>query len=107
MASCRRRALSGLRNAASRRVRAPARQLGTPAPAGVFASVTPLTGQYDEGPASGRSSGPSAVLSLIDAAGPRRNGQPEAREEWPCHQVAAFSPVGATRRRAKAGTLAS
>src|SRR5262249_46841242 len=65
--------------AASRRVRAPARQLGTPAPAGVFASVTPFTDQYDEGPASGRSSGPSAVLGLIDAVGPRRNGQPEAR----------------------------
>ena len=31
------------------------------------------------------------IISSIDAAGARWNGQPEARQEWPCHQVAAFS----------------
>ena len=49
----------------------------------------------------------SCAISSIDAAGARWNGQPEARQEWPCHQVAAFSLVGTARRRAEAGALAS
>jgi ribosomal protein S18 acetylase RimI-like enzyme len=32
---------------------------------------------------------------VSDAAGSRRYGQPEARQERPCHAVAAVSPVGA------------
>src|SRR6516165_1426343 len=48
----------------------------------------------------------SGAISSIDAAGARWNGQPEARQEWPCHQVAAFSLVGTARRRAEAGALA-
>src|SRR6516162_9492495 len=47
------------------------------------------------------------IISSIDAAGARWNGQPEARQEWPCHQGAAFSLVGTARRRAEAGALAS
>jgi RimJ/RimL family protein N-acetyltransferase len=33
---------------------------------------------------------------VSDAARSRRNGQPEARQERPCHAVAAVSPVGAS-----------
>src|SRR3984893_10636737 len=40
-------------------------------------------------------------LDFVDAAGPRRDGQPEAWQEWPCIEVAAFSPVGAARGRAR------
>ena len=46
------------------------------------------------------------MLDLIDAARSRRNGQPKAWQEWPCHAVAALPPVGEARRRADAGTAA-
>jgi ribosomal protein S18 acetylase RimI-like enzyme len=39
---------------------------------------------------------------VSDATGPRRNGQPEAWQERPCHPVAAVSPLGAPGGRASA-----
>jgi ribosomal protein S18 acetylase RimI-like enzyme len=39
---------------------------------------------------------------LSDATGSRRNGQPEAWQERPCHAVAPVSPVGAPGGRASA-----
>src|SRR6516165_1597856 len=40
---------------------------------------------------------PRTVLSLIDAAGPGRDWQPEARRGWPRDSVAALSVVGSSR----------
>jgi len=46
------------------------------------------------------------MLSLIDAARPRRNGQPKARQKWPCDAVAAFSAMGSPQRRSDDGKAA-
>src|SRR5262249_4237523 len=46
------------------------------------------------------------VLKLTNAAGPRRNGQPQAWQERSCDAVAAFSLACAARGRADAGTVA-
>src|SRR5215472_5783796 len=83
LASCRGRVLHALWNATPRRVRGAARELGSAAPAGAVAPVGPA-----------------------NAARPRRNGEPQAWAQWPCHQVAAIPAVGAARRRAGAGAFA-